>query len=119
VYIEKWVQRWVIEMGKATRSRIKGIKDREAQKRMYCRVIGQSLIRKRGTIKCPECGKQLPITLPFKEMNQTIEDHVQFHKNQQQSPVSIYSKSINVRLSLAHQSLNLVCNRNDLGSYFE
>jgi len=106
-------------MGKAKNNRITGIKDPDALKRMYCRVIGQSLIRKTGTIKCPECGKELPITFPFNEMNQAIENHVQFHKDQQQSLVSVYSKSINVRLSLAHQSLNLVYNRDELGSYFE
>ncbi len=106
-------------MGKAKNNRINGIKDPDALMRMYCRVIGQSLIRKRGTIKCPECGKELPITLPFNEMNQTIEDHVQFHKGQQQSLVSVYSKSINVRLSLAHQSLNLAYNRDNFGSDFE
>jgi uncharacterized Zn finger protein (UPF0148 family) len=106
-------------MGKAKINRINGVKDADAVERMYCKAIGQSLIRKKGTIRCPECGKELLITLPFKEMNQTIEDHVQFHKNQQQSLVSIYSKSINVRLSLAHQSLNLVCNKNELGFYFK
>ncbi len=94
-----------MEMGKATVNRIKSLKEREAIEQLYFRVIGQSLIAARGTIKCPECGKEMPITLPFKLMNQTIEDHVLFHKNQQQSMVSVYSKSINVRLSLANQIL--------------
>jgi hypothetical protein len=113
------VQRWVTEMGKAKINRTSGNKDPDSVERLYCKVMGQSLIRKRGTIKCPECGKEMPITFPFKEMNQTIEEHVQFHKNQQQSFVSVYSKSINVRLSLAHQSLNLEYHKGELGSYFE
>jgi len=92
-------------MGKATGKRIKGTKNQKTLEEMFCRVTGQSPLRKRGTIKCPECGKEMPIALPFKLMNQTIENHVQFHKNQQQSLVSIYSKSMNVRLSLAHQIL--------------
>jgi hypothetical protein len=93
-------------MGKATGNRIKGIESQDELEHMYCKVTGQSPIKKRDTIKCPECGKEIPIALPFKLMNQTIENHVQFHKNQQQSLVSIYSKSMNVRLSLAHQILH-------------
>jgi hypothetical protein len=95
-------------MGKATVKRIKGVKNQEALEKMYRRVVGQSLLTNGGTIKCPECGKELPITLPFKLMNQIIENHVQFHKNQQQSLVLIYSKSMNVRLSLAHQILQVI-----------
>ena len=92
-------------MGKATGNRIKGIKNQKTLEEMFSRVTGQSLIGKTGIIKCPECGKEMPIALPFKLMNQIIENHVQFHKNQQQSLVSVYSKSMNVRLSLAHQIL--------------
>jgi len=92
-------------MGKATGNRIKGIKNQKTLEEMFCRVTGQSSLRRGGTIKCPECGMEMPIALPFKLMNQTIENHVQFHKNQAQTLVSIYSKSMNVRLSLAHQIL--------------
>ena len=97
--------RQAIEMGKARGKRIKVIENQKTLEEMFCRVTGQSLIRKRGFIKCPECGKEMLVALPFKLMNQTIENHVQFHKDQQQSLVSIYSKSMNVRLSLAHQIL--------------
>ena len=95
-------------MGKATGNRVKGIKNQKTLEEMFYRVTGQSLIRKSGTIKCPECGKEILIALPFKLMNQTIENHVQFHKDQQQSLVSVYSKSMNVRLSLAHQILQVL-----------
>jgi hypothetical protein len=91
-------------MGKATGKGKKG-KNQKTLEEMFCRVTGQSPLGKRGTIKCPECGKEMPIALPFKLMNQAIEDHVQFHKNQPQSIVLVYSKSMNVRLSLAHQIL--------------
>ena len=97
--------RQAIEMGKAKGKKTKGIENQRTLEEMFYRVTGQSKIKKKGTIKCPECGAEMPIALPFKLMNQTIENHVQFHKNQQQPLVSIYSKSINVRLSLAHQIL--------------
>jgi hypothetical protein len=93
-------------MGKAKGNRIKGTKNQKTLEEMFYRVTGHSLISKGGSIKCPECGQEMAIALPFKLMNQTIENHVQFHKDQQRSVVSIYAKSMNVRLSLAQQFLH-------------
>ena len=81
--------------------------DLEKLKHMYAKVIGSNHIYvKKGFIKCPECGEEILITPPLKKMNQTIENHIQFHKKKLESKLLLKcAKPIYIRLALVRQML--------------
>jgi len=74
---------------------------------MYAKVVcPNSIQNRRRFIKCPECGEEILITPTLREMNEAIENHVQFHKEERESNLlAKYTKPINIRLALAKQLL--------------
>lgn len=82
--------------------------DNEKLKQMYTKVVvpNRSQVHK-GFIRCPACGEEILITPTLKKMNEAIENHVQYHKNELESNLLLkYTKPINIRLALVKQILH-------------
>ena len=85
-----------------------GITNRERYERiqyMYNRVI-VSEVRRCRSIKCPECGQRIAISISLSEMADVIEDHIEIHRSQDQSNILFgQTRLLGVRLDLAKQVL--------------
>jgi len=78
----------------------------EKQRKMYSKSMYTRLYMKTESLKCPECGQEIPFSPNLRQMNEVIENHVQFHKQKsEQNPLLKHSKPINIRLALAKQVL--------------
>lgn len=80
----------------------------EKLEQMYLKVVSEPNhdCLKKGTIKCPECSQEILMIPSLKAMNKAIENHVKLHKELlKNSPLTMHSKSINIRLDLAQQVL--------------
>jgi predicted RNA-binding Zn-ribbon protein involved in translation (DUF1610 family) len=81
--------------------------DDERIRQMYAKVVAPNCGQiKKGFIKCPECGEEILITPTLRRMNKAIENHVQIHREEQESNLlEKYTIPINVRFALAKQIL--------------
>ncbi len=78
---------------------------------MYERVIkgpNKTFVRK-GFIRCPDCGKEILLIPTLRVMNEAIENHVNFHKEQLENvPIARQRIAISVRFALMTQVLKQV-----------
>ena len=86
--------------------------DEEKLKALYQKVVVEPkrTFIKKGFIKCPECGAEILMIPTLRVMNEAIENHVRFHKEQLKAdPIKVHQKAISIRLALMGQVLQQAC----------